>query len=218
MEKKNLKIALTKGRIEEETIKIFENAGIDCSELKNKGRKLVFHNKEENIDFVLVKSNDVLTYLEKGAVDIGIVGKDTILENNKKFYEVLDLNFGNCKFSLAGPKNKTFYEGYNKKRIATKYPNVARNYFRKIGQDVEIIKIDGSVELAPILGIADAIVDIVETGSTLKENGLVTYEEICSISTRMIVNSASMKMKKEDIENLINKLQQEVVRKKKIVV
>ena len=207
---KKVKIALTKGRIEKEAVNIFQRSGIDCSELINKGRKLIFHNEEDNIDFVLVKAPDVLTYVEHGVVDVGIVGKDTLLEQNKDFYEVLDLGFGKCKFSVAGPKNSNFYSGYNRKKIATKYPNVARNYFRKLGQDVEIIKIEGSVELAPILGLADAIVDIVETGSTLKENGLVVYENICDISARMVVNVASMKMKKNEIEDIINRVQMQI--------
>ncbi|ADK14235.1 MULTISPECIES: ATP phosphoribosyltransferase [Clostridium] len=207
---KRVKIALTKGRIEKEAVNIFQKSGIDCSEVINKGRKLIFHNEEDNIDFVLVKAPDVLTYVEHGVVDVGIVGKDTLLEQNKDFYEVLDLGFGKCKFSVAGPKNSNFYSGYNRKKIATKYPNVARNYFRKLGQDVEIIKIEGSVELAPILGLADAIVDIVETGTTLKENGLVVYENICDISARMVVNVASMKMKKNEIEDIINRIQMQI--------
>lgn len=211
MEKKNVvRIALTKGRIEEGAIEIFEGAGIDCGQLKNKGRKLIFHEAENNLEFVLVKAPDVLTYVEHGVVDIGIVGKDTLLEQNRNFYEVLDLKFGCCRFAVAGPKNSNFYEGYNRKKIATKYPNVARDYFRKKGQDVEIIKIEGSVELTPLLGLCDAIVDIVETGNTLKANGLKIYEYICDISARMVVNIASMKMKKSEIEDIIEKVYREV--------
>lgn len=216
--KKTVRIALTKGRIEKSAIDIFQAAGIDCSQLLNKGRKLIFRNEECNVEFVLAKAADVITYIEHGVADIGIVGKDTLMEQDKKIYEVLDLRFGRCKFSVAGPKDSNFYEGYNKKKIATKYPNVARNYFRKTGQDVEIIKIEGSVELAPILGLVDAIVDIVETGSTLKENGLVVYEDICSISARMIVNVASIKMKKDEIEEIIEKVQREVKRREEITV
>jgi ATP phosphoribosyltransferase len=201
-----VKIALTKGRIEKSAIGIFERAGIECSQLKNKGRKLIFHNEENNIDFVLVKAADVLTYVEHGASDIGIVGKDTLMEYNKDFYEVIDLKFGKCKFAVASTNKNNFYKGYERKRIATKYPNVAREYFRKKGQDVEIIKIEGSVELAPVLGLSDAIVDIVETGTTLKENGLVVLEDICDISARMIVNRASMKMKSKKIVNIIDKI------------
>lgn len=208
--RKPLKIALTKGRIEKTAVDMFNSVGIDCTEIQNKGRKLIFHNDEFNIDFVLVKAPDVLTYVEHGAVDIGIVGKDTLMEFNKNFYELLDLKFGKCKFSLAGPKGKNFYEGYNRKKIATKYPNVARSYFKKIGFDIEIIKIEGSVEMAPMLGLSDAIVDIVETGTTLRENGLEVYNDICSISTRLIVNMASLKMKKNEIEDIVDRLKEEV--------
>jgi ATP phosphoribosyltransferase len=201
-----VKIALTKGRLEQFAIESFESIGIDCSELKDKGRKLIFKSNNSDIEFVLVKATDVLTYVEHGAVDIGIVGKDTLMEYNKDFYEVVDLKVGKCKFSVASLPETDLYVGYNRKKIATKYPNVAANYFRKSGIDVEIIKIEGSVELAPLLNLADAIVDIVETGSTLKENGLVIKEEICDISARMIVNIASMKMKQEEISKIIKAL------------
>jgi len=201
-----VKIALTKGRLEKFAIDIFEKIGIDCTELKDKGRKLIFHSNNSDIDFVLVKATDVLTYVEHGAVDIGIVGKDTLMEYNKDFYEVVDLKVGRCKFAVASLPETDLYHGYNRKKIATKYPHVASTYFRKKGIDVEIIKIEGSVELAPILKLADAIVDIVETGDTLRENGLVVKEEICDISARMIVNIASMKMKQEEISDIIKKL------------
>ncbi len=201
-----LKIALTKGRLEQFAIDTFEKIGIDCSELKDKGRKLIFRSNNSDIEFVLVKATDVLTYVEHGAVDIGIVGKDTLMEYNKDFYEVVDLKVGKCRFAVASLPETDLYTGYNRKRIATKYPHVAANYFRKSGIDVEIIKIEGSVELAPLLNLADAIVDIVETGSTLKENGLVIKEEICDISARMIVNIASMKMKQEEISKIIKAL------------
>lgn len=201
-----VRIALTKGRLEMEAIQIFEKAGLDCSELKDKGRKLIFHDRKNNIDFVLVKAADVLTYVEHGAADIGIVGKDTLMEMNKDCYEVLDLKVGKCKFALASLPEFKLYEGCNRKKIASKYPNVTRNYFREKGMDVEIIKIEGSVELAPILGLADAIVDIVETGTTLKENGLVVFEDICSVSARMIVNRASMKLRKDEITGIIDKV------------
>lgn len=201
-----VKIALTKGRLEQFAIEIFESIGIDCSELKDKGRKLIFKSNNSDIEFVLVKATDVLTYVEHGAVDIGIVGKDTLMEYNKDFYEVIDLKVGRCKFAVASLPEIDLYSGYNRKKIATKYPHVAADYFRKSGIDVEIIKIEGSVELAPILNLADAIVDIVETGSTLKANGLVIKEEICDISARMIVNIASMKMKQEEISKIIKAL------------
>lgn len=207
---KPLRIALTKGRLEKSAIEIFDKIGLDTEELKNKGRKLVLSDRKNNIEFVLVKAVDVLTYVEHGAADIGIVGKDTLIEAGKDFYEVVDLKVGKCKFALASLPGFKLHEGYNRKKIASKYPNVTRQYFRKLGIDVEIIKIEGSVELAPILGLSDAIVDIVETGTTLKENGLIVFDEICDISARMIVNRASMKLRKDEIKNLIDKIQEQV--------
>jgi ATP phosphoribosyltransferase len=203
---KPLRIALTKGRIEASAIDLFEDIGYDCTSLREKGRKLILP-IDSNIDIVLAKAADVITYVEHGVCDIGIVGKDTILENGRNFYEVLDLGFGICRFALAGPVSRDFYSGYNAKRIATKYPNVARRFFEEKGMDVEIIKIEGSVELAPLLGLSDAIVDIVETGATLRENGLEIIEEICPISARMIVNIPSMKLKKAELDRLIAKIE-----------
>ncbi|PIH03462.1 ATP phosphoribosyltransferase [Clostridium combesii] len=202
---KNVKIALTKGRLEKKAIEIFKTININTRELEDKGRKLIFNceNEEYNIELFLVKAKDVETYVEYGAADIGIVGKDTLMETNKEFYEVLDLNVGKCKFALAALPSFKLDQGYNRKKIATKYPNIAREYFRKKGMDVELIKIEGSVELGPIVGLADAIVDIVETGNTLRENGLVVVEDICEISARMIVNKASMKTKKDEIIKII---------------
>lgn len=215
--KNTVRIAITKGRIEKYAVKIFQESGIDCEELINKGRKLIFHDSVNNIDFVLVKAIDVLTYVDHGVVDIGIVGKDVLLEQNKNYYEVLDLKMGKCKFAIAALPDTNLNEGYNRKKIATKYPNVARNYFRSKGQDVEIIKIEGSVELAPILGLSDAIMDIVETGNTLKENGLVVLEEVCDISARVVVNIASMKLKREDILNIISLLQKSVAGRENLI-
>jgi ATP phosphoribosyltransferase len=199
---KPIRIALTKGRLEKNTIDLFEKIGLDCTNLKEKGRKLVLP-VSEDIEIVLAKAADVITYVEHGVCDIGIVGKDTIMENGHTFYEVLDLGFGKCRFALAGPAGRDFYSGYNAKRIATKYPNVARKFFEDKSMDVEIIKIEGSVELAPLLGLSDAIVDIVETGHTLIENGLEIIEEICPVSARMIVNIPSMKLKKDELDKLI---------------
>ena len=204
---KPLRIALTKGRLEKFSIDIFDKIGINTEELKNKGRKLVLCDKKNNIQFVLVKAVDVLTYVEHGAADIGIVGKDTLLEVGIDFYEVVDLKVGKCKFALASLPSFDLNKGYNRKKIATKYPRVTREYFRKLGKDVEIIKIEGSVELAPIIGLSDAIVDIVETGTTLKENGLVIFDEICDVSARMIVNRASMKMRIDEIKKIISDVQ-----------
>lgn len=204
---KNLKIALTKGRLEKGAVEIFEKVGIDCSVLKDKGRKLIFHQDEYNLDFFLAKANDVVTYVEHGVADLGIVGKDTLMEVGGSYYEVVDLKIGKCKFVVAAKGDTNLYSGYNHKKIATKYPEVARRHFASKGMDVEIIKIEGSVELAPILGLADAIVDIMETGTTLKENGLVVLEDVCPISARIIANVASLKMKKAEMERLINKVQ-----------
>lgn len=204
---KPIRIALTKGRLERDTVGLFQKIGYDCTQLIEKGRKLILSVPDGNMEIVLAKAADVITYVEHGVCDVGIVGKDTILENGHSFYEVLDLGFGRCKFAVAGPKGKPFYVGYRQKRIATKYPKIARGFFESKGMDVEIIKIEGSVELAPLLGLSDAIVDIVETGATLRENGLEVIEDICPISARLIVNIPSMKLKKEQIEALIHKIE-----------
>jgi ATP phosphoribosyltransferase len=203
-----LRIALTKGRLEQKTVSLFEAIGFDCTAIREKGRKLILPIGDGRMEAVLAKAADVITYVEHGVCDLGVVGKDTILENGSGFYEVLDLGFGKCRFALAGPKGKDFFSGYSAKTIATKYPNVARNYFERKAMDVRIIKIEGSVELAPLLGLADAIVDIVETGSTLRENGLEVIEPICDISARLIVNSASLKLRKAEIETLVGQMEQ----------
>ena len=165
-----IKVALTKGRIEKSALELLAAGGYDVSELEAKGRKLIF--RTGNLEIVLAKAADVITYIDRGVCDVGFVGSDTINEYGGNFYEMLDLGFGVCRFALAGIKGEDFYSGYKHKVVATKYPAVARKYFNEKGVDCEIVKIDGSVELAPLLGLADAIVDIVETGATLKENGL----------------------------------------------
>jgi ATP phosphoribosyltransferase regulatory subunit/ATP phosphoribosyltransferase len=198
-----LRIALTKGRLEEQTVNLLEKMGFDCKNIKEKGRKLIIKLDGGNLEIVLAKAVDVITYIEHGVCDIGVVGKDTILEHGQAFYEVMDLGFGKCKFALATQKGKSFYDGHKVKTIATKYTNVARSFFEAKDMDVEIIKIEGSVELAPLLGLADAIVDIVETGTTLKENGLEVIEDIAPVSARLIVNMASLKLRKEEIEKLL---------------
>lgn len=210
---KKVKIALTKGRLEKKAIEIFKAININTRELEDKGRKLIFNceNEEYNIELFLVKAKDVETYVEYGAADIGIVGKDTLMETDKEFYEVLDLNMGKCKFAVAALPSFKLDQGYNRKKIATKYPNIAREYFRKKCMDVELIKIEGSVELGYIVGLADAIVDIVETGNTLRENGLAVVEDICEISARMIVNKASMKTKKDEVIKIVENIS-EVIR------
>ena len=205
---KPLRIALTKGRLERDTVAMFERIGFDCTAVHEKGRKLILPIGDNQFEVVLAKAADVITYVEHGVCDLGVVGKDTIIENGSSFYEVLVLGFGKCKFALAAPKGTDFYSGYASKTIATKYPNVARSFFEGKGMDVKIIKIEGSVELAPLLGLSDAIIDIVETGSTLKENGLEVIEKVCDISARLIVNTASMKLRKQEIDTLINQMEQ----------
>lgn len=204
-----IRIAFTKGRIEAKAIEIFEKAGYNCEELKNKGRKLFF-SIGEDIEVVLAKANDVITYVEHGVCDMGIVGKDTIMENGSGFYEMLDLGFGKCRFALAAKKSSDFFGGYAHKTVASKYPKVAKDYFSSLGMDVEIVKIDGSVELAPLLGLADGIVDIVETGSTLKENGLEIVSDVAPISARLIVNAASIKLKKDKIDKIISDIERQI--------
>ncbi len=198
-----LKIAITKGRLLEQSMELFEKMGMDTSPVRKPGRRLVHPIPNYNIDVVMAKAPDVITYVEHGVCDLGIVGKDTILENGRSFYEVLDLGFGKCRFALAVREGDDFYGTYRTRRIASKYPKVAGDYFSSKGMDVSIIKIEGSVELAPILGLADAIVDIVETGSTLKANGLVPIETIHQVSARLIVNTASMKIYKSEILKFI---------------
>lgn len=206
----NIRMALTKGRLEKSIVDLFDEMGYDTENLRDKGRKLLLNIPDKNMDVVLAKAADVITYVEHGVCDVGVVGKDTIVESGGTYYEVLDLGFGKCRFALAVPKGCDFYSGYRTKRIATKYPKVASSYFESKGMDVEVIKIEGSVELAPLLSLADGIVDIVETGTTLKENGLEVIEEIRSVSARLIVNVASMKLKKAEIDTLISDIQEKL--------
>ena len=204
-----LTIALAKGRLAKNALEIFENIGITCEEMKDeKTRKLIFTNEELKLRFFLAKGPDVPTYVEYGAADIGIVGKDTILEEGRKLYEVMDLGFGACRMCVCGPESaKPLLNSNQLIRVATKYPNIAKDYFyNKNHQTVEIIKLNGSIELAPIVGLSEVIVDIVETGSTLRENGLKVLEEVCPLSARMVVNQVSMKMENERISKLIEDL------------
>lgn len=205
-----IRIALTKGRLEKNTVALLEKAGYDCESVKSKGRKLILPLGNENIEIVLAKAADVITYVEHGVCDIGVVGKDTILEYGGTFYEILDLGFGQCKFALAAKKDTDLYAGFETKVIATKYPNVTKHFFDKKGMDIGIVKIEGSVELAPLLELADAIVDIVETGSTLRENGLEVKEDVCSISARMIINTASMKLRKDEIDAFVKRVEEQL--------
>ena len=204
-----LTIALTKGRLAEKTLEMLEAVGITCEEMKDKKtRKLIFVNEDLKLRFFLAKGPDVPTYVEYGAADLGVVGRDTILEEGRKLYEVMDLGFGKCRMCICGPESaRELLDGNQQIRVATKYPNIAKDYFyNKKHQTVEIIKLNGSVELAPIVGLSEVIVDIVETGTTLKENGLGVLEEVCPLSARMGVNQVSMKMESERISELLGKL------------
>lgn len=201
-----LTFALGKGRLVKSTMELLEKCGIQCEEVTDKEtRKLIFTNEELKLRFFLAKGPDVPTYVEYGAADIGIVGEDTILEEERNVYEVLDLGFGKCRMCVAGPPSaKELLSHHEMIRVASKYPNIAKNYFyNKKNQTVDIIKLNGSVELGPIVGLSDVIVDIVETGSTLKANGLEVLEEICPLSARVIVNPVSMQMENDRIRKLI---------------
>ncbi len=208
-----LRIALTKGRLLDKSVELFEAMGLDCAPVKDPGRRLIHQLPNYPLDAVLAKAPDVITYVERGVCDLGIVGKDVILEKGGAFYEVLDLGIGKCRFVLAVREGSDFYGTYRTRRIATKYPNVARSFFEKKGMDVDIIKIEGSVELAPILDLADGIVDIVETGATLRENGLIPIEDVAPVSARLIVNTASMKLHRDLILDFIDRCERELGRK-----
>lgn len=204
-----LTFALTKGRLANKTLGLLEQIGITCSEIYDKeSRKLIFVNEDLKLKFFLAKGPDVPTYVEYGAADIGVVGKDTILEEGRKVHEVCDLQFGKCRMCVCGPESaRELLKTKELIRVATKYPNIAKDYFyNKRHQTVEIIKLNGSIELAPLVGLSEVIVDIVETGSTLKENGLVVLEEVCPLSARMVVNPVSMRMENERIKDLLTKL------------
>ena len=204
-----LTFALAKGRLAKQSLEMFEKVGITCEEMKDEdSRKLIFTNEELGMRFFLAKASDVPTYVEYGAADIGIVGKDTILEEGRKLYEVMNLGIGNCRMCVCGPPSAgELLKHHERIRVATKYPAIAKDYFyNKKHQTVEIIKLNGSIELAPIVGLSEVIVDIVETGATLKENGLTVLEEICPLSARMVVNQVSMKRENDRITKLIRDL------------
>ena len=206
-----LTFALGKGRLASKTLELLEQIGITCEEMKDKdSRKLIFVNEDLKLRFFLAKGPDVPTYVEYGAADIGVDGSDTIMEENRRVYEVLDLGFGKCRMCVCGPESaRELLKHHEMIRVASKYPNIAKDYFyNKKHQTVDIIKLNGSVELGPIVGLSDVIVDIVETGSTLRENGLQVLEEICPLSARMIVNQVSMQMETERIRSLISRLKE----------
>ena len=207
--KRYLTFALTKGRLAKKTLELLEKVGITCEEMKDPdSRKLIFVNEELGLKFFLAKGPDVPTYVEYGAADIGVVGKDTLVEEGRKMYEVLDLGFGKCRMCVCGPESAREKLAHQEQiRVATKYPDIAKDYFyNQKHQTVEIIKLNGSIELAPIVGLSEVIVDIVETGSTLRENGLTVLEEVCALSARMVVNQVSMKMEHERITKIIQQL------------
>ena len=205
-----LTVALAKGRLAELAMDIFTTIGMDCAQMKEKTRKLIFTDEEHKIKFILVKASDVPTYVEYGAADIGIVGKDTLLEEGRNLYEMVDLGFGKCRMCVCGPVDlKGKLDEISGLKVASKYPAVAKHYFHDIKeQTIDIIKLNGSVELAPLVGLSDVIVDIVETGKTLKENGLDVLEEVCPLSARLIVNKVSMKMERERIMDIVNKFRE----------
>lgn len=203
--------ALAKGRLAEQAFVLLENLGIDCSEPRNPGRQLVLWDKTNNIRFILVKPSDVPTYVDHGVADFGVVGKDTLLESGRPLYEVLDLTFGKCRLCIAGYADQKNQQATRATfRVATKYPNVARAYYDAKGQTIEIIELHGSIELGPVIGLSDVILDIVESGSTLKANGLSVLEEVAECSARLVVNRVSMKTKRERIRQIIDGMAAEV--------
>lgn len=205
-ETRYLTFALAKGRLAIKTLELLENMGISCEEMKDKAtRKLIFVNEERRLKFFLAKGPDVPTYVEYGAADIGVAGNDTILEEDRNVYEVLDLGFGKCRMCVCGPESaRELLLHHERIRVASKYPNIAKDYFyNKKHQTVDIIKLNGSVELGPLVGLSEVIVDIVETGSTLRENGLEVLEEVCPLSARMIVNPVSLQMERARIQEIV---------------
>lgn len=201
-----ISIALTKGRLQKSTMELLDKCGYGTEALKDPGRALVLYDTKKDVRYYLVKAHDAITYVEHGVADIAVAGKDTLMEGGSDYYEMLDLNIGRCRFILGALEGHNPLQMSGHVRIGTKYPNVARNYFQSKGMDVEIIKIEGSVELSPVLGLCDGIIDITETGTTLKENGLVVYDTVADISARVIVNKASYKMKRDEVIRLISDL------------
>ncbi len=207
-----LNVALPKGRLGEKVYDMFEKAGFECPSIKETGRKLIFENEEKGVRYFWVKPSDVAIYVERGSADIGVAGKDILLEYEPDIYELLDLGFGKCKMAVAAKKD--FRDSGEKTlRVATKFSNIAKNYYSSIGRDIDIIHLNGSIEIAPILGLSDVIVDIVETGTTLKENNLCVTETIVPISARLIANKSSFKFKSENIEKIMESLAKQVVEK-----
>ncbi len=206
-----LTIALAKGRLAELSVKILMELGFDCGEMLGKTRRLIFTDEKNKLRFILVKASDVPTYVEYGAADIGIVGRDTILEEGRNIYEMVDLKFGRCRMCVCGPASmKGHLSEHTPLRVASKYPSIAKDYFDSEDISIELIKLNGSVELAPLTGLSDVIVDIVETGKTLYENGLDVIEEICPLSARIIVNRVSAKMERDRIKSIVSAMREKV--------
>lgn len=205
MTEPRLKIALTKGRVEQQVLPLLEEAGLDCSQVRNKQRRLIFDSETQPYEFILAKGPDVTTFLERGAADIGIVGSDILTEHESTQYELLDLGVGKCQFVLASTADFDPVAP-RRKIIGTKYPLITQRYFDRLGQDVEIIKIEGSVELAPLTGLADAIVDITETGTTIRANHLQIYDYLQPVSTRLVVNRLALKQQQAAIFDLVDRL------------
>lgn len=203
-----LRIALAKGRIALQAVELFENIGINCSPVREGTRRLIIRDPGSMVEFILVKPKDVAKYVELGAVDMGVVGKDMLLEQQPDLYEVLDLGIGKCRMVVAGPEKPRFFLNRAVKVVATKYPVTAQNYFREKRESIQVVNLDGSVELAPLVGLSNVIVDLVETGRTLEENGLVILDEICPISARLVVNKVSLKMENERINKVLKALRQ----------
>ena len=204
-----LNIALPKGRLGDKVYDLFEAAGYECPQIKEKTRKLIFENEEKQVRYFWVKPSDVSIYVERGAADIGVVGKDILIEYEPEIYELADLNVGKCRMCVAGPKD--FRDSGEKKlKVATKFTNTARQYYAQSGRDIDIIKLNGSIEIAPILGLSDVIVDLVETGTTLKKNDLAVLEVISSISARLIANKASFKFKNKEIETVVSRIKEQI--------
>ena len=204
-----LNIALPKGRLGDKVYDLLEKLGYECPEIKEDNRKLIFENKEQNLRFMLVKPSDVGIYVEKGAADVGVVGKDILIESEPNVYELLDLGFGKCKSSIAAENG--FVEDFDRPLVvATKFTNVAKKYFDSINRDVELIKLNGSIEIAPIIGLSDVIIDIVETGNTLKENNLSVVTDIVDISARVIANKSSYRFKNAEITEMIDKIKEAI--------
>ena len=210
--RETIDIALPKGRLGEQVYDMFERAGCGCPGIREDSRKLVFENPETGMRFFWVKPSDVSIYVERGAADVGVAGRDILLEYEPDVYELLDLKMGKCRMCVAGPRN--FVDNESRAlRVATKFVNIARAHYESIGRDIDIIKLNGSIELAPILGLSDVIVDIVETGTTLRENGLKVVTEFMPISARFIANKASYQFKHAEMDTMLEKLRAELQNK-----